>query len=146
MRASLKKPRIVSERGMTLIELLVVMLVIAILAAIALPAFVAQRTKAQDGTSKVALATTGLAALTYYTESDSFDGMTPATLQKTEPSLKDEPAGTGLKVDSAAGEAYKLHLTHPDNGHVFVIEHNTGKDVRTCTPAGDGGCPAGGKW
>jgi type IV pilus assembly protein PilA len=131
---------------MTLIELLVVMLVIAILAAVALPAFLGQRTKAEDGASKSALATTGLAALTYYTEGNSFDGMTVASLQRIESSLKDDPAGTGLKVESAAGEAYRVSLTHPASGHVFTLERNTGKDERTCTPAGAGGCPANGSW
>jgi type IV pilus assembly protein PilA len=135
-----------SERGFSLIELLVVMLVIAILAAITLPAFLGQRTKAQDGTAKSALATTGLAALTYYTDNDNFSGMTVNALQKVEPSLKDDPANTGLTVDSASGEAYKVHLTHPASGHVFTLERGSGKDKRTCSPAGQGGCPADGEW
>src|SRR5580698_5614934 len=79
------------ERGFTLIELLVVILIIGILAAIAIPAFLSQTSKANDAAAKTQVGTLQTAIATYSTEhSGSYENATTAELKKIEPTLEDE--------------------------------------------------------
>src|SRR3954470_17736906 len=91
MRHKLRK-RAQDEEGFTLIELLVVILSIGILAAIALPAFLNQRGKAQDTEAKSQVRTMQTAAETFYTDEQDYTQLTLAKLQAIEPSLNDGKA------------------------------------------------------
>ena len=86
------RTRAQDEKGFTLIELLVVILIIGILAAIALPAFLNQRTKAQDTEAKSKARTAQTALETLYVNEQSYATATPPILQGIEPSLGDGPA------------------------------------------------------
>src|ERR1700742_1567035 len=104
------RQRMNSEEGFTLIELLVVILIIGILAAIAIPAFLSQTSKANDSAAKTQVGTLQTTMETYAAENNgSFTGATLAKLQEIEPTLKDKStAEAQAVVVETGGEGFTV--------------------------------------
>ncbi len=131
------------EKGFTLIELLVVILIIGILAAIAIPAFLNQRAKAYDANAKSSVRTAATAMETYATDNNGdYTNATIAKLQAIEPTLTNAPV---VAVSGTSGTGYTLtaQATGPGTtGDTFTYTDASGTVTRTCS-GNNGGCPSG---
>jgi type IV pilus assembly protein PilA len=136
-----------SEKGFTLIELLVVMLILGILAAIAIPAFLNQRNKATDSQAKTNARTLQTAMETCATDNaGSYTNCGITALRAIEASI---PSSNVTATPGTPSGGWTVSATS-DSGNTFTIQRTSaGVVTRSCSvPAsGDrGGCQTGNTW
>ena len=128
------------EKGFTLIELLVVILIIGILAAIALPAFLGQRQKGQDAEAKSNARNIVSHMESCYTVNETYAGCSTSS-DITNSGIP--TSGYAITLQTATG--YVVTATSKSTNKFIMTKSSTGI-VRSCTTVNTGACPSTGFW
>jgi type IV pilus assembly protein PilA len=139
--------RVGEEKGFTLIELLVVILIIGILAAIAIPAFLNQKGKAYDSNAKSDARTAATAEETYYTDNNQYTAnvsdltaiestLNSAVGATNENLLVAAPATTVYGATLAGGESaqnsFQVTDTSKSGISYAIVRRSDGQVQHTC--------------
>jgi type IV pilus assembly protein PilA len=141
------RQRLSNEGGFTLIELLVVILIIGILAAIAIPAFLSQTSKANDSAAKTQVGTLQTTEEAYASENGGAFTSELTKLQAIERTLKDTSTASA-EVVSGSGENFVVRSVAKTTNNVYTLTSTGGSVTRSCTTPSSatntaGGCKAG---
>jgi len=138
------------QKGFTLIELLVVILIIGILAAIALPAFLGQRKKGQDSDAKSNARNLVSEVESCFTNSEDYTSCnTAGEIQASGLPIQDTtgtPSSGSVAVTAAAADTGYTIVATSKSGNIFSIRKQTSGVTRACSTANEAGCKTGNVW
>jgi prepilin-type N-terminal cleavage/methylation domain-containing protein len=113
--------RMKSQKGFTLIELLVVIIIIAILAAIAIPTFLGQRQKAQDASAKSLVRNAMMAVESAYADTRDFTAVDVGMLTDIEPSIVFVIAGNAATAPTADAQLNEVNVDNTIDAACYSV-------------------------
>lgn len=122
-----KRAKAGSEGGFTLIELLVVVIIIAILAAIAIPMYLSQRQKGWEADAKSNLRNAAVAQESYYVDNSTY------TTDEADLAVEGFNRSANVTVNYEAGDdgdlatSYCMDAVHDSGGGTFNLDSDSGE-------------------